>query len=123
VDPLSRRRSTNSPRSDFLLYGLTGFTGDLVARLVAHRGLRPILSARNLEKVEKQTGELGFDYRVVDLSDAPSLRKAVDEVTAVLNCPVTFIHNPRPVIQACLEAGTYYPDITGEIPVFETVKC
>src|SRR4030067_639580 len=32
-----------------------------------------------------------------------------------------FIHTFRPMVEACLRAGTHYLDITGEYPVFESL--
>ncbi len=109
----------NASRDDFLLYGSTGFTGDLMARLAVRRGLPPILAGRNREKVETQAGNLGLDCRVIDLTDAAGLQKTVGEVSAVLSTAGPFLRTARPMMEACLQAGTHYLDITGEIPVFE----
>jgi len=105
--------------SGFLLYGSTGFTGDLIAREAIQRGLRPVLAGRNPAKVEAQARELGLDCRVLNLNDTAALGRAVGEVGAVLNCAGPFIHTCKSMLEACLKEGTHYLDITGEIPVFE----
>lgn len=105
--------------SGFLLYGSTGYTGNLVALQAVRRGLRPILAGRNGARVEKQADQLGLEYRILDLKDTPALEKAVGEVGAVLNCAGPFTLTSRPVLDACFKKGAHYLDITGEIPVFE----
>ena len=37
----------------FLLYGATGYTGQLTAAMAVDLGMRPILAGRNREKVER----------------------------------------------------------------------
>ncbi len=111
----------NPGKTNFLLYGSTGFTGDLMARLAVQRGLRPILAGRNRVKIEAQARELGLDCRVFELNDAAALERAVGEVAAVLNCAGPFLYTAKPIVEACLKVGTHYLDITGEYPVFEMI--
>jgi short subunit dehydrogenase-like uncharacterized protein len=47
--------------------------------------------------------------------DSPQL----DEVGLVLHCAGPFSATGKPMIEACLEAGVHYLDITGEIAIFE----
>ncbi len=107
--------------SDFLLYGSTGFVGSAIARFAAERGLHPILAGRNAGKLKTQADELSLPYRAIDLSNAPALDSALDEVPVVLHCAGPFIHTFRPMLDACLRTATHYLDITGEIPVYEQV--
>jgi short subunit dehydrogenase-like uncharacterized protein len=53
----------------FLIYGATGYTGDLIAREAVRRGLDPIVAGRNATKVKLLSDELGTEGRVFDLSD------------------------------------------------------
>ena len=103
-----------------LIYGSTGYTGDLIARLAVERGLKPILAGRNQQKVQNQAKELGLDYRVFDLSDTAALTAALNEVSVVLHCAGPFSHTWKPMVGACLATQTHYIDITGEIAVFES---
>jgi short subunit dehydrogenase-like uncharacterized protein len=105
--------------TNFLIFGSTGYSGDLIAREAVRRGLHPILAGRNPVKVEAQARELGLDYRILELNEADALSQAFAEVGAVLHCAGPFIHTSLPVVEACLKVGTHYLDITGEIPVYE----
>ncbi|WP_017720423.1 hypothetical protein [Kamptonema formosum] len=50
--------------SNFLLYGSYGYTGSLIARLAAGRGLRPTLAGRDKNKLAAQAAELGLEVSI-----------------------------------------------------------
>lgn len=99
-----------------LIYGANGYTGELIAREAVRRGHRPIVAGRTAAKIDALARELGLEARVFPLS-APKL----EGVEAVLHCAGPFIHTSAPMVQACLDAGAHYLDITGEIGVFEAI--
>jgi saccharopine dehydrogenase (NAD+, L-lysine-forming) len=41
--------------------------------------------------------------------------------TCVLHCAGPYIYTSKPMVDGCLRTGTHYLDITGEIPVYETL--
>jgi short subunit dehydrogenase-like uncharacterized protein len=102
--------------AQWLLYGANGYTGDLIAREAVKRGHRPILAGRNRAAVEALAKELDCEARVFDL-DAIDIKGA----DLVLHCAGPFSRTSAPMVQACLDAGAHYLDITGEIAVFEAV--
>ena len=106
---------------DLLIYGSYGYTGDLIADAAADRGHDPTLAGRNERKVTDQAAELGFDHRVFDLTDTEAVHDALDAHDAVLNCAGPFIQTYEPLVEACIETGTHYLDITGEIAVFQAI--
>lgn len=63
--------------ADFLLYGATGYTGALIARMAVERGLRPILVGRNRAKLAALAGSIGGEYRVAGLNDPQGLSQAL----------------------------------------------
>lgn len=107
--------------SNWLLYGSTGYTGTLIARLAVTQGARPILAGRNPEKVRSQGAVLGLDYRTFALDDPTAVDTALADVAAVLHCAGPFSTTSRPMVDACLRTRTHYLDITGEIAVFEAL--
>jgi saccharopine dehydrogenase (NAD+, L-lysine-forming) len=104
-----------------MIYGATGYTGRLAAQLAVRRGDRPVLSGRNAEAVAALATELGLPHRAVSLDDAAGLRSALGDVAAVAHCAGPFDRTSEPMVRACLDTGTHYLDITGEIEVFEAV--
>lgn len=105
----------------FLIYGAYGYTGRLIAQQAVEQGHRPLLSGRNPEALQSVADSLDLPARPVDLSASGALRELLDEVTAVVHCAGPFIHTARPMVEACLDTGTDYLDITGELTVFEAL--
>jgi short subunit dehydrogenase-like uncharacterized protein len=105
--------------NDFMIYGATGYTGKLLARQAKDRGLTPVLAGRDPEKLEAVAEPLGFEHRAVSLGDRDGLRDALAGVGVVLHSAGPFSATSEPMVDACLETGTHYLDITGEIDVFE----
>ena len=107
--------------TSFLLYGSYGYTGSLIADLAVRNGMQPILSGRDAVRLKAQAETLGLAYHPVSLQDRPALEATLREVPLVLNCAGPFRHTYNPMVEACLGTGRHYLDITGEIPVFESL--
>lgn len=105
----------------WMIYGATGYTGELAAREAVARGLRPVLAGRNAESVGALARELGLEHRAFGLDDAGALARGIDGMAAVLHCAGPFVRTSRAMVMACLAARVHYLDITGEIAVFEKV--
>ena len=107
-----------------MIYGANGYTGTLVAEYAATAGARvspPTLAGRNGDKVRAVASRLEMPWTTADLTDAPTLRRRLKDVKVVLNCAGPFSSTADPLVAACLETGTHYVDITGEIAVFERI--
>jgi short subunit dehydrogenase-like uncharacterized protein len=110
----------------WLLYGAYGYTGRLLLEEALARGHRPILAGRNRAKLEElreegaRPGGERFELEVRDFPLEPqALARGLEGVGAVLHAAGPFLHTGVPMMEACLEAGAHYLDITGEVPVFE----
>lgn len=106
-------------RKPILVYGAYGYTGKLVARLAAERGVPLVLAGRDAERTMEIAHETGHESRVFSLDDRASLENHLRGLGCILNCAGPFEHTYRTVSDACLATGTHYLDITGEISVFE----
>jgi short subunit dehydrogenase-like uncharacterized protein len=107
--------------ANFLIYGANGYTGELITRLAAERGLKPVLSGRSAEKVEALAKRHGFDFRVFDLNDTEKVDAALQAVELVIHCAGPFSLTSGKMVEACLRNKRHYTDITGEISVFEAM--
>ena len=106
---------------NFLIYGASGYTGELIAREAIKRSLKPILSGRSQTKIEPLAKELGLTFRTFSLEDKKSLEYTLKEVEFVIHCAGPFSLTSKPMVEACLRLGKHYLDITGEIAVFEAM--
>lgn len=103
----------------WMIYGANGYTGELIAREAQQRGLKPVLGGRNAAKLAALGAELQLAHRTFALDDATQLADGLSGIELVLHCAGPFSATSAPMIEACLQAGTHYLDITGEIAVFE----
>lgn len=104
---------------NFMIYGATGYTGKLTARVAAQKGLKPVLAGRNAAKLQAVAEPLGLDWAAIALDRPNALDKALEDMDAVLHIAGPFSATSKPMLDACIRTGTHYLDITGEIDVFE----
>ncbi len=102
-----------------LIYGANGYTGELITRFAADRGLKPIIAGRNEAAIKPIAEKYGFEYRTFALDETEKLNAALNEVAMVLHCAGPFSLTSKAMGEACLRTKTHYTDITGEIAVFE----
>jgi saccharopine dehydrogenase (NAD+, L-lysine-forming) len=101
-----------------LLYGAYGYTGRLIAQEAEDCGLEPVLAGRDAAKLDALGNALNFSTRVTSLSEPDRLRRKLEDVSAVLHCAGPFVQTAPPMVEACLDTGTHYLDLTGEMDVF-----
>jgi len=106
----------------WMIYGANGYTGELIAREAARRGLNPVLAGRWRDSVEALAHGLGLEACVFDLHDPVALAERIQGHALVLNCAGPFSATAAPMMEACLRAHAHYLDITGEIAVFEQAQ-
>ncbi|HCP44712.1 MAG TPA: saccharopine dehydrogenase, partial [Deltaproteobacteria bacterium] len=105
-----------------LIYGANGFTGRLIVQLAVSRGLRPIVAGRSAGPIHALAERHDLESRVFGLGDGGQARAALDGVGAVLHCAGPFVHTHKTMVDACMESGAHYLDITGEVEVFEALR-
>ncbi len=103
----------------FVIYGATGYSGELVARRAVELGWRPLLCGRDGSRLAPLATALGLAYRVAALSDPAAFDRAFAGVRLVLNAAGPFSQTAGPVLDACLRTGAHYLDLTAEVPVVE----
>ncbi|MCW8127006.1 saccharopine dehydrogenase family protein [Microbulbifer halophilus] len=103
-----------------MIYGAYGYTGELIAREAVARGLRPILAGRNSKKLQPLAEELGLPAMAVELGASETLERTLRDMDVVIHCAGPFSTTAEPMMRACIEAGTHYQDITGEMEVYRS---
>ena len=124
---MSRTRD-RSRRHDVVLWGATGFTGALVAEYLAEglpeTGLRLALGGRSSRKLETLRDRLAERFPdaadlplvVADSHDRPSLDTMAADAEVVCTTVGPYAKYGHELVEACVDAGTDYCDLTGEVP-------
>jgi len=85
-----------------MIYGATGYTGQLVAAEAMEAGLRPVLAGRNAVKLASVAGPAGLETRAIVLEDANRLAGALKDISVVVHCAGPFWRTALPMFNACL---------------------
>jgi short subunit dehydrogenase-like uncharacterized protein len=105
-----------------VVFGATGYTGDLTARTLVERGARPGLAARNEDRVRALAQELGgLEWAVADVERPKSVRALVERGDVLVSTVGPFARWGSAAIQAAIGAGAHYLDSTGESPFIREV--
>jgi short subunit dehydrogenase-like uncharacterized protein len=105
-----------------VLFGATGYTGRLTAEALVRRGVRPVLAARNPDRLTAMAAELGgLESEVADVSRPESVRELVTGDDVLVSTVGPFLRWGAPAIEAAIDAGATYIDSTGEPPFIRDV--
>ncbi|MEA2397337.1 MAG: hypothetical protein QOK25_893 [Thermoleophilaceae bacterium] len=105
-----------------VLFGATGYTGRLVADALVERGERPLLAARNVQRLREMGDALGgLEIAVADVSRPESVRELVERGDVMLSTVGPFTRYGQPAAEAAVSAGAHYLDSTGEPPFIRQV--
>src|SRR5436190_22769107 len=114
---------TSSSKFDIVVYGATGFTGQLVAEyLAAHYAGKSdpkwALAGRSLEKLASVRDAIGAPAEtpliVADAADGASLKAMLDQTRSVLTTVGPYQLYGSELVAACAASGTDYLDLCGE---------
>jgi len=111
-----------SPKFDIVVYGATGFTGQLVAEYLAtHYGdgsLTWAMAGRSKDKLASVRDAIGAPADtpliIADSSDVAALKAMIAQTGSVISTVGPYQLYGNELIAACVEAGTDYFDLCGE---------
>jgi len=113
----------SAKKFDIVVYGATGFTGQLVAEYLASRyrndkELRWAMAGRSLDKLKSVRDAIGAapdtPLVVADAGDPASLKAMVDQTRSVISTVGPYQLYGNELLAACVSAGTDYLDLCGE---------
>jgi short subunit dehydrogenase-like uncharacterized protein len=112
-----------SSKFDIVVYGATGFTGQLVAEYLARHYTgnsdpKWAMAGRSLEKLAAVREAIGAPAETAlikaDASDPASLKAMIDQTGAVLSTVGPYQLYGSELVAACAATGTDYLDLCGE---------
>src|SRR6266853_6680253 len=113
----------SSSKFDIVVYGATGFTGQLVAEYLASRykgdgNLKWAMAGRSKDKLTTVRDAIGAaadtPLIVADASDPASLKAMVAQAKSVISTVGPYQLYGTELLAACVESGTDYFDLCGE---------
>src|SRR6478735_5838514 len=113
----------SSAKFDIVVYGATGFTGQLVAEYLAthykdDKTLRWAMAGRSLDKLISVRDAIGASADtpliVADASDEASLKAMVEQTNSVITTVGPYQFYGEGLLSACVASGTDYFDLCGE---------
>jgi short subunit dehydrogenase-like uncharacterized protein len=105
-----------------VLLGATGYTGELTARAMARRGMRPVLAGRRRDALEALADEVGgVEVAVADVARPETVRALVGRGDVLVTTVGPFVHWGDAALEAAIDAGAHYVDSTGESPFVRRV--
>src|SRR4051794_20254071 len=108
---------------DIVVYGATGFTGQLVAEYLAKHYAGPndpkwAMAGRSKEKLAAVRDAIGAPADtaliVADAGDPASLKAMIDQTRSVISTVGPYQHYGNEMLAACVASGTDYFDLCGE---------
>ncbi|KOY01682.1 saccharopine dehydrogenase family protein [Pseudomonas nunensis] len=103
-----------------MIYGATGYTGRMAAEHAKAQGLNVVIAGRNAERLASLAAQLDVPYCVFT-ADAHAA-KSLDGISVLLNFAGPFAKTAEALMQACIQAGVDYLDITAEINVYRLAE-
>lgn len=103
-----------------MIYGATGYMGRMAAQYAAAQGLDIVVAGRDRDRLRTMAAQLKVPYRIF-MPDALA-PETLDGIAVLLNCAGPFAQTAKALMQACIDAGVDYLDITAEIKVYELAE-
>ena len=104
-----------------VVYGAYGHTGRFIVAELLRRGLRPVLSGRDRERLDRLASHHGgLEVRDAAVDDAAALDRALQGATAVIHAAGPFSITSGPMIEAAQRAGASYLDVAAEPDIVES---
>ena len=105
-----------------VLFGATGYTGELAARALVARGAEPVLAARSPARVAALAAELGgLDFAVADVQRPATVGALVQGGDVLVSTVGPFVRWGEAALHAAIDAGAHSVDSTGEPPFIRAV--
>ncbi len=105
-----------------VVFGATGYTGDLTARALVRAGARPVLAGRDAGRVSRLGVELGgLETAVADVARPASVRALVERGDVLVTTVGPYLRFGGAALEAASDAGAHYFDATGEGPFIRRV--
>ncbi len=102
-------------KNKILIYGAAGYMGQLFVKNIEKENFDIVLAAR-------ENFNTANSVRVFSLDKKTKIIENIGDVKLVINLAGPFKNTNKQLVEACIENGTHYIDIAGEVPELEAVN-
>jgi len=116
---------SHAPTHDVTVFGATSFVGQILTRYLveefgSHGRLKWAIAGRSEEKLRSLRNSLGMKAGklplvVADAADGAALQRMCAGTRVVISTVGPYALYGEPLVRACVETGTDYCDLTGEV--------
>ncbi len=101
-------------KNKILVYGAAGYMGQLFLKTIQNQNFDLVLGAR-------QTFKTNHQLRIFSLEHKTEIIENIKDAKLLINLAGPFKNTNKPLVEACIENGTHYIDIAGEVAELGTV--
>jgi short subunit dehydrogenase-like uncharacterized protein len=101
-------------KNKILVYGASGYMGQLFLKTLSNESFQIVLGARNSFNSK-------YPFRQFSLDMKDDIIENIKDVKLVINLAGPFKNSSKQLVEACIENGTHYIDIAGEVPEIKSV--
>ncbi len=97
-----------------VVFGATGYTGELTVEALVKRGLKPVLAGRNVSRLIDIAKRFDLSYQLADVADLESVKSLVEKGDVLISTVGPFMRYGQTAVEAAVAKGAHYIDSTGE---------
>lgn len=109
-------------KQKLLIYGAAGYTGKIISARAKALGLDFEIAGREKDKVEHLAQDLGVAYHVFGVDDFNGWQSALADKKVLINAAGPFRFTAEQAMNACLQNGTHYLDISAELDTYRLAE-
>jgi short subunit dehydrogenase-like uncharacterized protein len=109
--------------SRIVVFGATGYAGELAVDALLRRGVRPVVAGRRESELQEfSNARGGLDYRVADATLPESVRALVGPGDVLVSAVGPFAIYGHVAAEAAASVGAHYVDATGEVGFVQELR-
>lgn len=109
-------------KNKLLIYGAAGYTGKIIAARAKELGLDFEIAGREYDKISQQAQELNVAFHVFGVDEVDAWKKALGTTKVLINAAGPFAFTAEQAMNACLQNGTHYLDISAELDTYQLAE-
>lgn len=115
--------SHQSNMPPFVIYGATGYTGRIACQHAKSLDLPFVISGKSPHKLASLAAQLDVPYRVLSIDDfRVNTDSTLEGVKVLLNCAGPFAETAEPLMEACIQKGVHYLDVSAELSTYQLAE-